>query len=1522
MWKALGITVITIAVVALLVVLTVLGVTNTDFGRERVRRIAVSALNGSIHGRTQIGRVDGNLLRGITLTDVSITDSAGAPFFAAPMVQARYTLRTFFSKHIVIDALGVTRPTVVLDRKPGAEWNFTTLFASADTTKSKTRGFGSWITVRNARLANGHVIVRMPWTPGDSLPRAQRDSILRDALAGRSRQRVVVAPGGYQSVMEFGDVQASLPRMRLADPDSTTRVFQVGSLAMTAALFNPPDAELRDLRGTIYMAADSLWFHGLAASLPNTQLRGDGTYMLQSGDLNASFHANPLTLADLRFAYPRVPAHGTGSMDLVASMRHTGESDYVARNIDLSVDGGTLRGELALAMGQRVGEIRLHDTQLEFAKIDTRTIEQVVPAVKVPRRGTITGRATLAGTPAAMGVNADVAFTEPRSGTSRVQIAGVAGSGRAGFIAKDLRVTIAPLQMRLARVFDPALPIGGVITGTVRLDGSLGGRMTARADMAHREGAELTRVVATGEVVRGGKDGVTADMRFDPISLVTAGKFAPALGLRGIATGTVHLGGSMRALALDADLTLPDGGQLRTNGTLDLASTEKGYELETHLRLFNLRSVVSRGPVTSLTAEAAVKGRGFDPKTMRASLAADVLHSAVDSLAVDSAHIRVAVADGVMTLDSVTVHTPFAQLFANGNLGTAPGRTGELRYLVSVDTLAALRRFLASPDSGVVRARPSIRRARIERLRADSARQANRNEVAYRATGRPQPAITIDSLRALRRDSLDGSLRTAGVVTGTISDFNARGRLGAQRIIARGSAVNRALVEYAVSHGGTKQMKYVVGGTLDSVSASGFALDSTAILATYAAPSGTMDVTVYQDSGYVYRAGVDFLLSLDSSEVRWRNVQLQLDSARWVSATPGSFRWGKRGMELHDLDLRDGRDGRIYANGNLPSTGPINLDLEVSGLQIANLVGLAESDLAATGVIDLRARLGGTQRAPALRGAFSVMGASYRDAPLPDLRDAFQYANQRLVSHADMMRESGQPLAKLDVDAPIDLAFTGVQGSRVLDRPLKVDLVADSLPLDALPRFTDLVSNVHGRIVGAVAARGTGRKPVLLGQLGVDFATFKLEPIGVTASDIGGLIHLTGREIVIDTIGGKAGEGVFSVAGKIGVADVKNPTFDLKFSARDATVLENDVGDLHANATIAMKGPMDGVTVSGRARIVHGTIYIPNGTGPRQVSTDDPAVINVIDTSDVRMQKVVTSESPLMENMTLDVKLSVARDTWARSPDANVEFYTDGPLTVLKNRSDEGVSVDGVVNTERGEYAFLGRRFVLSRGTAIFTGGEDINPLLQLGAQYTIQTAGRPSLNIDIAITGTPKKPIITLTSDAQPPLSQSDLLSYLAFGESSTSLLSSAGSSSSTGGGALVGSAAALATRQLTATALGVMTRQFAASAARSLGADVFTITPADLPTGLTINGVQTLLAGTQVEAGKYVDRQTYVATQIRAQGTTPGFVVQRRLKKGYRIEASVDSRYLLSQPTLATDVQARSAATFGAFLIREWKF
>ena len=76
------------------------------------------------------------------------------------------------------------------------------------------------------------------------------------------------------------------------------------------------------------------------------------------------------------------------------------------------------------------------------------------------------------------------------------------------------------------------------------------------------------------------------------------------------------------------------------------------------------------------------------------------------------------------------------------------------------------------------------------------------------------------------------------------------------------------------------------------------------------------------------------------------------------------------------------------------------------------------------------------------------------------------------------------------------------------------------------------------------------------------------------------------------------------------------------------------------------------------------------------------------------------------------------------------------------------------------------------------------------------------ALEIRVLIGGTIRRPRLTLESDAQPPISQSDLLSYLAFGQSTTSLLSLEGSglTGATSTGNLVGVGAALAMKRMAA--------------------------------------------------------------------------------------------------------------------------
>ena len=215
--------------------------------------------------------------------------------------------------------------------------------------------------------------------------------------------------------------------------------------------------------------------------------------------------------------------------------------------------------------------------------------------------------------------------------------------------------------------------------------------------------------------------------------------------------------------------------------------------------------------------------------------------------------------------------------------------------------------------------------------------------------------------------------------------------------------------------------------------------------------------------------------------------------------------------------------------------------------------------------------------------------------------------------------------------------------------------------------------------------------------------------------------------------------------------------------------------------------------------------------------------------------------------------------------------------------------------------------------------------------EYEVQLPQREALSIQIVIGGTLLRPKLTLQSDAQPPISQSDLLSYLAFGRSSSSLLQLEGSSNSSGnpGGGIVGTGAALAYRQLTSVAIGVLADQLEGEASRSLGADILNITPADVPTEVyTPSGLGGFLRSTQVEIGKYIDPKTYLAIQSRLtldrKVNIPGVVLRRRTGLGLQYEASFEPRYQISDPTLDVQQSANPAiyGVFGAFIRREWRF
>ncbi|HET7565937.1 MAG TPA: translocation/assembly module TamB domain-containing protein, partial [Gemmatimonadaceae bacterium] len=1340
-----------IVVLIVLAVIAIAVITQTDFGHERVRRLAVNELDKLTDGTTHIGTVSGNLLSGATITDFTLTDTAGHPFISADTVKAHYSLRPFFSQKIILTGITLVDPVVVLDKPPDGTWNWERILFPPKPPHPPSLGWGSWITLHDVTIVDGTVTARSPWHPNEKLTGAARDSALHAALSGDTRLRVVQVPGGYQKVIRFDSLDAHLPYIRLADPDSTIRLVEADRLRTVAEPFRPPPMRVTNLAAMIRIDRDSLWWQDGHVTLPDSKATISGVYMLASGDYQLVGHADPIALADLRWIDPQLPSRGSGSTDFTVAAHGDTNSVYAARNAHFAIDSTTIAGDVRVTMDDTT---RFSDTRLQFAKVDSRLIEQLAPSLHLPR-GAFTGRAALDGSAGHLRLDADVAFDGAQTGTSRVMAVGALGFGGGTFHATDLHLTLEPVQLALVHVRRPTFPLRGALRGTATLDGSLKNGIAVQTHLALDDRGVVSRVTGGGEVALDGHaPRVDVTFQLQPLSLATAGRFVPSVGLHGAARGVISAQGTLADVRLRANLQLPAGGRLLTHGTLDLASAVPRYDVTTELRGVTPRAVMSLGPPATLTAVASARGRGVTLATMAAAIGIDVSSSEVDSIPFDSATMRLTIANGMVTVDSAVARTPFAQAWAQGTFGLVAEHPGALAYRVQVDSLGAVQQFLPPPkDTAAVQPRPARVAEALAKARADSARIAKATEVERAATGAPPPHLEMPPVRALSREALAGSLYTAGTVRGTIASFDVRGRLALSNVLARGNSVHGGKVEYAVVKARTPSMAIAAAATFDSMQVSGFALDSATARVAYQQPKGFVSLAVYQDSARDYRAEADFALHTgQQNEVHLSRMAFRFDTTRWMAPHASTITWSPRGIAVDSLDLGNDKGGRIFVDGQLHTEGTSALAVDIHGLQIADLAALLQSSVPADGILQLSAQLSGTERAPELRGAMALANVYYGGVPVPDVRATFQYADQQLATDAQLMSRDGRRLAIANAQIPVNLTLAGSNGPRLPDAPIAVDMRAENLPLAGLSHIMPDVSDVRGTAVAVISVRGTTKDPSITGAVGLDNGAIRLVPLGITLTNMEATLHMQGDTVVIDSLVGNT-VGPVRLAGTIGIAKPSRPRFALALSARGATVLDNQDGRITVNADIGVHGPFDSVAVTGRTRILSGIYYLPTQTSSELISLTDSTIYRLIDTSLVGVREILPKESPLVNNLQVNVSLDVSRDTWIRTPDANVEIYSVDPLSVHLDRRHEALTLEGVVNTDRGEYTFLGRRFVLSRGTITFIGEPVINPLLQVTGERDIELAGRGPQAINVVIGGTLRDLRVTLSSNAQPPI-------------------------------------------------------------------------------------------------------------------------------------------------------------------------
>jgi translocation and assembly module TamB len=709
-------------------------------------------------------------------------------------------------------------------------------------------------------------------------------------------------------------------------------------------------------------------------------------------------------------------------------------------------------------------------------------------------------------------------------------------------------------------------------------------------------------------------------------------------------------------------------------------------------------------------------------------------------------------------------------------------------------------------------------------------------------------------------------------------------------------------------------------GGVDSIRAMGFAFDSTRFKGTYKRGEGDIEVAVFPGDTAEYRLDAEYALRTGEGEVRLRSVRLRFDSTAWGSTHQSTISWRGQGIAVDSLELRnaEGRgSGRIFINGEIPDVDPGRLEVVVDSLRLAPWLTLAQSNIEADGIASANVVWNGTRAAPRIFANLTVSQPRYKGAAFPEIAARFDYNDRSLTLDGRIRRTLDGELARVTGTVPIDLSLGDSVRTRLLeDAPIALTIEGDSIPLSPITEFTEEVTTIQGRAFGRVVVSGTWKDPNFDGGLGLDAERVGIAATGVTMTNLVGRLRMANDTLAIDSLGAVA-EGHVRANGAIILKELNRPVFDLSLGSERARILRNDKGSLIGDVNLQVLGPINGLSVVGSVLVRHGVIYIPDPERMDIIDTEDPALFAVVDTATARRLDVAPP-SEIMRNLSLDVDVEVRRGVFARSSEANVEMFGDVRVRIDPTTNGK-FAASGALFTDQGSYVFMGKRFVVTRGSVRFTGEPSPNPMLQVTASHEVQQAGRPPLAIRVVVGGTMRQPNVTLESDAQPPMPQSDLIALLAFGESSSALLQFTGSSLEAGGhggSSLAGSIAALAQKQLASIALSGLVEAAEQDLATATKADVLNITPADLPADMSLGSLETLLRGTEVEIGKYADRHTFVLGRVRLSLNIPGAQVDRRIGQRFVWRGILETRYLQQQPTLSEGLEPKAIQVLGTLL------
>jgi translocation and assembly module TamB len=538
------------------------------------------------------------------------------------------------------------------------------------------------------------------------------------------------------------------------------------------------------------------------------------------------------------------------------------------------------------------------------------------------------------------------------------------------------------------------------------------------------------------------------------------------------------------------------------------------------------------------------------------------------------------------------------------------------------------------------------------------------------------------------------------------------------------------------------------------------------------------------------------------------------------------------------------KDSLLLGDADVNFNGIVNAILELKSINLADISQALELEPPILGVASGNIKFQGTVEKPTIKANLSAANLGFMEFKSDKLSMNLSYLDKNLS--LDLSAFNGaQEILFVKGGANIDLNFKNAQ-ENIKDAIFDVTVKSSGVNLSPFAKLNKEIREINGEVVVDLRAYGSVKSPKVSGQMKLQNVSLKIHSLRDEIRITTGHIEMDGEKGIIKALEVQTGEGKGTFEGDI---DVGKLSYNISGKMENLQIKPKGV-TANLDGVLAITGSSEKIYINGNLKVRKANIKIP------ELPTKQVEGLKFVDEEQEKKEEFTIEETKetdyFRDSVGMALNVSIPGGALVKGKGANIEIK--GEVRVAK-KYGEPIIITGSIDTARGTYEFLGKLFKIEEGKVSFPGTVEINPFLNVRALYKVS-----NVNIFVNVTGRLEQPIVKLSSD--PPMEQTDIFSYLAFGTSSDKIST--------------GQRASLQTKA--AEVVGLM----AAGKVKDIVGEKFQL---DV---VSIAGGEKGFQDAQIEVGKYLTDNLYVAyergyTNTLLASTSP--TITNRVRVEYRL-------------------------------------